>query len=78
VTPRHAFYWHVDGFPFREWVWCLHCQRVYRRGAWELNHLWCPRPGCDGGPLHAVPWEALRAHKPDLPRKPPDGALYPL
>jgi hypothetical protein len=63
--------------PYRDWVWCLHCERVYPRQQWEDGNLSCPTPGCDAEPIDAWPWESLREHHPEYPEVPGPGAHYP-
>lgn len=67
-----------EGSEFGEWVWCLHCERVSRRTAWEASDLNCPREGCDGGALDAWRWETIREANPQYPQTPEDGGYYPM
>ena len=59
-----------------DWMWCLHCEHVSRREDWESNGLSCPRPGCDGGALDAIPWSEAREANPDWPETPEHGHQY--
>jgi hypothetical protein len=68
-----------------DWVWCLHCERVYRYGEYrpvssaEFGNLQlCPFDDCDGSPFDLVEWEWVRESNPDYPVVPVWGEWYPL
>ncbi len=65
----------------RGWMWCLHCERAYRRGEYRLvgGLRMCPYEDCDGDTvLDAWPWSVVRRHNPDYPPVPERGKVYPL
>lgn len=62
-------------------LWCLHCERTYRRGECrEIDGLqMCPYEGCDGDTvLDGKPWNWARVEHPDYPTIPTEGQRYPL
>jgi hypothetical protein len=62
-------------------VWCLHCERTYRRGECRVidGIDWCPYPGCDGSVMmDQWPWSHVRAENPSYPVIPDPGITYPL
>jgi hypothetical protein len=48
-----------EGYKPGEWVWCLHCERVYQVGEFRKvgQYQLCPYPDCDGSPLDASHWK---------------------
>ncbi len=58
--------------------WCLHCERVYSAEAWDRNGGDCPHPGCDGCFVDRWRWAKVRAGRREYPRKPAEGAYFPL
>lgn len=67
-----------DEYPYRDYVWCLHCERVARTTEWVANDWCCPFEGCNGNRVDAWSWESLQSQKPELPVTPVIGATYPL
>ena len=82
-----------SGLQLGDWVWCLHCERVYQYGeyrtvpggsirlgdGWESAELqYCPYDGCDGSPLDLWEWDKVREGHPDYPILPERGKEYPL
>lgn len=82
-----------SGLALGDWVWCLHCHRVYQYGEYRTepggfirNGLGCdeavlqvcPYDGCDGSPLDLMPWADLRGCHPEHPEIPERGREYPL
>ncbi len=64
-----------------DFMWCLHCERTYNRGAFrdENGFQMCPYQGCDGSTVvDGWDWEDVRDHHPDYPHVPQDGVVYPL
>jgi hypothetical protein len=45
-----------------EYVWCLHCEKVYSRADWRNHRGSCPNAACDGTFLDQWPWEDIRKH----------------
>ncbi|MGB2964011.1 MAG: hypothetical protein WBB69_08495 [Anaerolineales bacterium] len=67
----------IDG----DWMWCLHCERVYLSGEYLEDETlqMCPYEYCDGSSvLDAWKWERLREFHPSYPEIPTRGKLYPL
>ena len=61
--------------------WCLHCERVYRRGECrEINGLqMCPYEGCNGDTfMDAWAWEEIRENNPPYPVIPEVRKRYPM
>ena len=64
-----------------EFLWCLHCERAFRRGEFRRvgEYQMCPYKGCDGGiVVDAWGWETVRDGHPDYPAIPEIGKVYPL
>ncbi|MCG3149378.1 MAG: hypothetical protein PCFJNLEI_02838 [Verrucomicrobiae bacterium] len=64
-----------------DFLWCLHCERTYNRGAYRLvdGLQMCPYPDCDGDTvLDGWDWEQVREANPDYPLIPEEGKQYPL
>jgi hypothetical protein len=65
-----------------EWVWCLHCEKVYQVGEFRLEKddlQMCPYPGCDGDTVtDSWPWKAIRENHPEYPEIPERDKKYPL
>lgn len=64
-----------------DYLWCLHCQRTYKRGEfrWVGKFQMCPYEDCDGSTvLDGVDWEEYRDHHSDYPRIPKRGERYPM
>src|SRR5664280_3151660 len=62
-------------------LWCLHCERTYRRGECRvINALqMCPYPDCNGDTvIDAWPWFTVRSYNPEYPVIPIEGTVYPL
>lgn len=62
-------------------LWCLHCERAYRRGECrEIEGLqWCPYEDCNGDTFKdAMPWGRIRDTHPEYPVIPEEGKRYPL
>jgi len=49
-----------NGWNVGDWVWCLHCERVYKVGEFRLDKRddtqLCPYDDCNGSPLDANHW----------------------
>lgn len=70
-----------EGIKKGDWLWCFHCERVYKAGEYhETDDLqMCPYSGCDGSTvLDAWKWEGLREGHPEYPQVPIRETLYPL
>ena len=70
-----------EGIKEGDWLWCLHCERVYQAGEYrEQKKLqMCPYEGCNGDTvLDAWTWESLREIHPEYPKIPTRETLYPL
>jgi hypothetical protein len=76
-----------------EWVWCLHCERVYQVGEYRAEKpdrmminmgfkedlQMCPYAGCDGDTVtDSWPWETIREKHPEYPEIPEREKVYPL
>lgn len=65
-----------------DFLWCLHCERAYNRGAYrKVDGLqMCPYDGCDGDTvIDAWDWERVRTGRGrDYPAVPEEGKVYPL
>lgn len=80
-----------SGLELGDWVWCLHCERVFRYGEYreesapaglarvgmEVLQL-CPYGECDGSPLDVWPWAVVRRANPGYPEVPERKRAYPL
>lgn len=64
-----------------DYLWCLHCQRAYRRGQYRLVRglQMCPYEDCNGDTvLDAWDWAQIRDAHPEYPEIPEPGVVYPL
>jgi hypothetical protein len=61
-----------------EYVWCLHCEKVNKRGEWQGNECFCPEDGCNGHWGDDWDWGEVRKIHPEYPLKPIKGKKYPL
>ena len=76
-----------------EWVWCLHCERVYQVGEFKIDVSsgnktnssvsdglqLCPYPDCDGDTVMDLwDWKAIKEAHPDYPDTPERDKVYPL
>lgn len=64
-----------------EYLWCLHCERAYRRGQYRMvgGLQMCPYEGCDGDTvMDALDWARIREIHPEYPQIPEPGKVYPL
>lgn len=64
-----------------DYLWCLHCERIYRRGEfrWEGKFQMCPYEGCDGSTvLDGIDWERFRDDYKEYPVIPERGRRYPM
>lgn len=63
-------------------LWCLHCERTYRRGDCSVDDegvQWCPYDDCDGGVfMDGWTWQSVRNNHPEYPVIPEEGVRYPL
>lgn len=58
----------------RDFVWCLHCGRVWFR---RNRDTWCPGEGCDGGgPGDLWAWSSAREGHVGWPEVPVPGEVY--
>lgn len=63
-----------------DFMWCLHCERAYRRGEYRLvgGLRMCPYEGCDGDTVFdGWDWADIRYVHPEYPRTPEKGKVYP-
>lgn len=63
------------------YLWCLHCERTYKRGEWrQMGDLQiCPYHDCDGDTvIDAWDWENVRDEHPQYPEIPTPKDVYPL
>lgn len=61
------------------YLWCLHCERTYLRGAFrKIRGLqMCPYNDCDGDTVFdAVPWGSIRSANPEYSVIPIPGSRY--
>jgi len=71
----------VNEVSLGDWLWCLHCERVYQAGEYrEQNTLqMCPYENCDGSTvLDSRKWESMLEIHPDYPITPIRETNYPL
>ena len=64
-----------------DYLWCLHCERAYRRGEYRLVHglQMCPYEDCDGDTvMDGWDWAQIRDGHPEYPEVPEMGKVYPL
>lgn len=64
-----------------EFLWCLHCERAYKRGEFRLvNGLqMCPYEDCDGSTvLDGWDWAQIREKHAEYPEIPEKEQVYPL
>ena len=64
-----------------KYLWCLHCERAYVRGAYRLiNRLqMCPYEDCSGDTvIDAWDWNFVREKNPTYPENPIRAHFYPL
>ena len=64
-----------------KFLWCLHCERTYKRGKWRnVGDLqMCPYPDCSGDAvIDAWDWASIRDEHPDYPENPEFGKRFPL
>jgi hypothetical protein len=64
-----------------EFLWCLHCERAYRRGEFRLVNVlqMCSYEDCDGDTvLDGWDWARIREGHPEYPEVPEKGKVYPL
>jgi len=62
-------------------LWCLHCERTYKRGEFRQigNLQMCPYADCDGDTVvDAWEWESVRDAHPKYPKIPEKGDIYLL
>ena len=62
-------------------LWCLHCERTYRRGECrEIEGLQCcPYDDCDGDAvIDGWSWGTVRDEHSEYPLIPEEGKRYPL
>jgi hypothetical protein len=82
-----------SGIALGDWVWCLHCQRVYQYGeyrtvpggfarngigVYELELQLCPYADCDGSPLDLWMWDQVQSYNRGYPVEPARGVEYSL
>ena len=71
----------IEGINEGDWLYCLHCERVYQAGEYLEDETlqMCPYKYCDGSTvLDAWKWERLREIHPEYTEIPRIGNLYPL
>ena len=64
-----------------KWMWCLHCERVYKKEEFRLvdDMIMCPYMDCDGDiPFDSWEWEEICKYNPGYPKVPLVGVIYPL
>ena len=62
-------------------VWCLHCERTYRRGECRVigGLQMCPYEHCDGDTVFdGWEWFTIRRGNPQYPVIPEPGKCYPM
>lgn len=62
-------------------LWCLHCERTYRRGECRIidGLQMCPYEGCDGDTVcDGKSWGWVRESNSQYPVIPTEGVRYPL
>ena len=76
-----------SGVPLGAWMWCLHCERVFKLGEYREVRAgrcsarmlqYCPYDGCCGSPLDWQTWGDIREHHVDYPAVPDRDKEYPL
>jgi len=64
-----------------DYLWCLHCERTYKRGEFRSvgGLQMCPYDDCDGSTvLDGWDWAQIRDNHPEYPEVPEGGVVYPL
>lgn len=64
-----------------QYLWCLHCERTYRRGEYRLvrDLQMCPYPDCSGDTvIDGWDWAKVREELPQYPEVPEHNVVYPL
>lgn len=64
-----------------DYLWCLHCERIYLRGEYrdEDGFQMCPYDDCDGSTvLDGWDWEEIRDDHPEYPKIPERGIVYEM
>lgn len=64
-----------------DYLWCLHCERTYKRGEFRLEGKFqmCPYEGCDGSTvLDGIDWERFRDDYSAYPVIPEKSTRYPM
>ena len=75
---EHLF---LSGYESSNYVWCLHCERVWPKSDWISKGWNCPGNDCDGGPLDAWKWEEhffSNPKRPECPENPKPWSSWPL
>lgn len=75
MKAQHPF---LEGFESVEYVWCLHCERVYPKTEWVKTNWDCPGLPCDGGPFDAWPWNDYMEKSGIHVTEPEYGSYWPL
>jgi hypothetical protein len=63
------------------YLWCLHCERTYKRGQYKLvgGLQLCPYSDCDGSTVvDGWDWQSIRENHSDYPEIPEKGNRYPM
>ena len=64
-----------------DYLWCLHCERAYKRGMYRVVRglQLCPYDDCDGDTVtDAWDWQKICDGHPDYPEIPEEGEVYLL
>lgn len=61
----------------KEFIWCLHCERVSKDDDWFKNDEFCPYKDCDGGYFDKWSYDFV-AEKNNYERVPKKGKKYKL
>jgi hypothetical protein len=78
---KNAHITEIKGIRRGAWVWCLHCERVYRAGEYREDRglQYCHYPDCDGDTvMDSWEWESIRQAHPEYPEIPERNKVYPL
>ena len=70
-----------EGIKEGDWLWCLHCERVYKAGEFrDIKGLqMCPYDDCNGDTvLDAWKWERISEIHPEYLEIPNRETIYPL
>lgn len=63
---------------YGDYVWCLHCEKVFKKEKWIQSKWHCPDKECNGSPLDAWEWSLVQSNNTGYPDVPVEGKCYRL